>query len=317
MKSEGNIIGFASLYYHSDHLGSASWITDNNGFAVQHLQYLPYGEQYLDQRTPGYHERFTFTGKEKDEETGYGYFGARYMDHELMTMWLSVDPLADKYPNISPYAYCVWNPIKLVDPDGMDTIKLYLDNGTIDRQNADGDHSVLYYRNGELIYSNSIQENECKFWMNPISYTYTKGNERHNCITSYLYCSDKKIGEQIFKKIAELGSPVEWDYYSVKGGENYTGELSSSGIKDKMVHLTGMYTAENIEFWNHYHPNNNSESFYPSHTDQDFARNLNKLHGVRCTMFNAGFSMDFQAYVPSTGYISFEKFREIWYRHAR
>ena len=39
---------------------------------------------------------FTFTGKERDEETGYGYFGARYMDHELMTMWLSVDPMADK-----------------------------------------------------------------------------------------------------------------------------------------------------------------------------------------------------------------------------
>ena len=51
-------------------------------------------------------------------ETGYGYFGARYMDHELMTMWLSVDPMADKYPSISPYAYCAWNPLKLVDPDG-------------------------------------------------------------------------------------------------------------------------------------------------------------------------------------------------------
>jgi RHS repeat-associated protein len=62
----------------------------------------------------------TFTGKEKDEETGYGYFGARYMDHELMTMWLSVDPMADKYPSISPYAYCAWNPVKLVDPDGRE-----------------------------------------------------------------------------------------------------------------------------------------------------------------------------------------------------
>jgi len=61
-----------------------------------------------------------FTGKEKDKETGYGYFGARYMDHELMTMWLSVDPMSDKYPSISPYAYCAWNPIKLVDPDGRD-----------------------------------------------------------------------------------------------------------------------------------------------------------------------------------------------------
>ena len=57
----------------------------------------------------------TFTGKERDEETGYGYFGARYMDHELMTMWLSVDPMADKYSSISPYAYCAWNPVKLVE----------------------------------------------------------------------------------------------------------------------------------------------------------------------------------------------------------
>ena len=65
---------------------------------------------------------FVFTGKERDEETGYGYFGARYMDHELMTMWLSVDPMADKYPNISPYNYCMWNPIKVVDPNGMDTL---------------------------------------------------------------------------------------------------------------------------------------------------------------------------------------------------
>ena len=63
---------------------------------------------------------FTFTGKERDVETGYGYFGARYMDHELMTMWLSVDPMSDKYPSISPYAYCAWNPVKLVDPDGRD-----------------------------------------------------------------------------------------------------------------------------------------------------------------------------------------------------
>ena len=63
---------------------------------------------------------FVFTGKERDEETGYGYFGARYMDHVLTTMWLSVDPMADKYPSISPYAYCAWNPMKLVAPNGKE-----------------------------------------------------------------------------------------------------------------------------------------------------------------------------------------------------
>ena len=42
------------------------------------------------------------------------------MDHDQMTLWLSVDPMADKYPSISPYAYCAWDPVKLVDPDGRD-----------------------------------------------------------------------------------------------------------------------------------------------------------------------------------------------------
>ena len=72
---------------------------------------------------------FVFTGKERDEETGYGYFGARYMDHELMTMWLSVDPLSDKYPSISPYAYCAWNPIRLVDPDGREVSPVFTSTG--------------------------------------------------------------------------------------------------------------------------------------------------------------------------------------------
>ena len=57
------------------------------------------------------------TGKEKDSETGYYYFGARYYNSEL-SLWLSVDPMSDKYPSLSPYNYCAWNPLKLVDPDG-------------------------------------------------------------------------------------------------------------------------------------------------------------------------------------------------------
>ncbi len=62
----------------------------------------------------------SFNGKEKDYESGFHYYGARYYWSELLTGWLSVDPMADKYPSISPYAYCAWNPVKLVDPDGRD-----------------------------------------------------------------------------------------------------------------------------------------------------------------------------------------------------
>lgn len=54
-------------YYHGDHLGGANWITDASGYPVQHLQYLPFGERYIDQRVAGstYQERFRFTGKHK------------------------------------------------------------------------------------------------------------------------------------------------------------------------------------------------------------------------------------------------------------
>ncbi|MBQ6046460.1 MAG: RHS repeat-associated core domain-containing protein [Bacteroidales bacterium] len=65
-----------------------------------------------------------FTGKEKDSESGYYYFGARYFMPTL-SIWNSVDPMADKYPSLSPYNYCAWNPIKLVDNDGMEIADYY------------------------------------------------------------------------------------------------------------------------------------------------------------------------------------------------
>ena len=50
-------------------------------------------------------------------ETGLSYFGARYYSSDL-SIWLSVDPMSDKYPSLSPYVYCANNPVKLVDPNG-------------------------------------------------------------------------------------------------------------------------------------------------------------------------------------------------------
>lgn len=103
-------------FYHSDHLGSANWITDTYGSPIQYIHYAPYGELIENQMQFKYDERYKFTGKERDWESGYDYFGARYW--WLAGTWLSVDPLSDKYPQISPYAYTLWNPIRFVDPDG-------------------------------------------------------------------------------------------------------------------------------------------------------------------------------------------------------
>ncbi|HQD59172.1 MAG TPA: RHS repeat-associated core domain-containing protein [Bacteroidales bacterium] len=108
------------IHYHSDHLGSASFVTDIGGNAVQHLQYLPYGELFVSQRkSKEFDSRYKFTAKELDNETSYTYFGARYYDSEL-SGWLSVDPMSDKYPSLSPYCYTADNPVVLVDPNLME-----------------------------------------------------------------------------------------------------------------------------------------------------------------------------------------------------
>ncbi len=104
-------------WYHPDHLGSSSWITFTDGSAVQHLHYLPWGEDFVSQRSTNWHTMYTFSAKEKDAETGYSYFGSRYYSSDL-SIWLSVDPMSDKYPSLSSYTYCANNPIKLVDPNG-------------------------------------------------------------------------------------------------------------------------------------------------------------------------------------------------------
>jgi RHS repeat-associated protein len=62
---------------------------------------------------------FTFSAKERDSETGLSYFGSRYYSSDL-SIWLSVDPMSDKYASLSPYVYCADNPVRLVDPDGED-----------------------------------------------------------------------------------------------------------------------------------------------------------------------------------------------------
>jgi len=105
------------FYYHSDHLGSTSYVTDAKANITQFDAYLPYGELLVDEHSSSEEMPYKFNGKEFDQETGLYYYGARYMN-PVTSLWYGVDPLAEKYPNIGGYAYCAGNPIKLIDTDG-------------------------------------------------------------------------------------------------------------------------------------------------------------------------------------------------------
>ena len=107
------------FFYHSDHLGSTSYITDAKANITQFDAYLPYGELLVDEHSSTEEMPYKFNGKELDEETGLYYYGARYMN-PVASIWYGVDPLFEKYPSISPYVYCHGNPMNRIDPDGMD-----------------------------------------------------------------------------------------------------------------------------------------------------------------------------------------------------
>jgi RHS repeat-associated protein len=79
---------------------------------------LPYGELFFERRDY-WNTPYKFNAKELDAETGMYYYGARYYTPEV-SIWLSVDPLADKYPSMSAFMYCAGNPVRYIDPDGMD-----------------------------------------------------------------------------------------------------------------------------------------------------------------------------------------------------
>jgi RHS repeat-associated protein len=98
-------------YYHSDHLGSASLITNLDGEVVQHVEYVPFGEVFIEERNNKWNTPYLFNAKELDEETGLYYYGARYYDSRT-SIFLGVDPMWEKYPGISVFAYCLSNPVK-------------------------------------------------------------------------------------------------------------------------------------------------------------------------------------------------------------
>lgn len=143
-----------TYFYHGDHLGSSNLITDRQATFKEHLEYFPYGEMWVEERSNSALDiRYAFTGKEYDSETGWYYYGARYLDPRL-GMWTTVDPpmmRGDYFSkpgdfetdhnyfyelahdttaklkghggvfnpiNLNLYHYVSNNPVKYVDPDG-------------------------------------------------------------------------------------------------------------------------------------------------------------------------------------------------------
>jgi RHS repeat-associated protein len=105
----------SAFYYHSNHLGSSSTITDKEGEFYQHIEYFPYGETWIDDRETDDTITHRFTGQEYDKETNLYNYNARQYD-PVLGRFMSPDP-AGQHLNL--YMYCRNNPVMYVDPSGM------------------------------------------------------------------------------------------------------------------------------------------------------------------------------------------------------
>jgi RHS repeat-associated protein len=132
-------------WYHGDHLGSAQTVTNGTGKLYERIEYTPYGELWVEHKYAAEEGAlpYRFTGKELDSETGFYYYGARYMDPRT-SRWISGDPALGEYipgapvndevrernqnlpggggifnlVNLHVYHYAGNNPVKYTDPDG-------------------------------------------------------------------------------------------------------------------------------------------------------------------------------------------------------
>jgi RHS repeat-associated protein len=145
-------------FYHADHVGSTSYVTDALGEVYQHMEYFPFGETFVEEHSNTNRTPYLFNGKEQDEETGLYYYGARYYDPRT-SIWESVDPLANKYPSLSPYAFVANNPILFRDPDGKRIKIVWRDeNGHRRVGFYNADKGIAVNRKGEEVHGKFVDD---------------------------------------------------------------------------------------------------------------------------------------------------------------
>ncbi|MDD1524988.1 RHS repeat domain-containing protein [Riemerella anatipestifer] len=178
-------------FYHPDHLGSSSYITDKDGNISQHTEYIAFGEVLFDEHKVSRRMPYLFNGKELDSETGLYYYGARYYDPKT-SIWLNVDPLVEK--TMQPYVFSNNNPVNFVDLDGkepFDWIRQMVNGKSIWTYNANiktvTQASLAGYQNVVGVYSSATISREGTMGLSSYSFSLnSNGSVTNNSDGSFV-----------------------------------------------------------------------------------------------------------------------------------
>ncbi len=148
-------------FYLTDHQGNVRVVADEDGTVEETNHYYPFGA-LLGESAENNKQRYKYNGKELDRLLSLDWYdyGARWYD-PVLARWHSVDPLADKYPDVSPYVYCNNNAVNKIDPDGKDDY--YTNFGTF-LYSDDKPTDFIIIRN-EFLYRQKQITNAT--WINP------------------------------------------------------------------------------------------------------------------------------------------------------
>ncbi|MDY4880786.1 MAG: RHS repeat-associated core domain-containing protein, partial [Muribaculaceae bacterium] len=118
---------FSNLHHYiKDYQGNVRCVVRHDGTLVESNEYYPYGGLFSATAST---QPYKYGSKELDRTNGLDLYDseARWYD-SLLGRTTTMDPLAEKYYGLSPYAWCAGNPVKFVDPDG-NTISIIIEEG--------------------------------------------------------------------------------------------------------------------------------------------------------------------------------------------
>ena len=157
-------------YYIRDHQGNIRGVTDGRGNIEQQNDYYPFGGM-MASSTGGAVQPYRYTGKELVRFQGLDWldYGARWYDPAILR-WNGVDELAEKYTPVSPYVFCLNNPLSFIDPDGNNPIfstsgqflgcteegytgMIYVYTNSDDEYKHFEEHDISYYTNEDSDFS--------------------------------------------------------------------------------------------------------------------------------------------------------------------
>ncbi|MDY0216949.1 MAG: RHS repeat-associated core domain-containing protein [Bacteroidales bacterium] len=234
---------------------------------IIHVEYMhfdkfnlpPTGEQFSEQRdwwsTP-----YKFNGKELDSETNLYYYGARYYTPEI-GIWLSVDPLSDKYPHQSNYMYCSGRLVNVIDPDGMDEWDVNVSGNVVKRiPNDKKDAFHMVDDKGKRVDGKSI-EFEKGTILGRVNYNKNYGKENKN--NDIYAVNNSNDGEKLHQFFTE-NTNVEFARFDLKNSGKEINTISTShdvgsdySSGDILKYLKNIGGLSSVDNFDHNHPNDN------------------------------------------------------------